>query len=202
MNYTKVAIVVPSGDMVHARFMVGLVSLTQFAKATGIETILINPRSALIATGRQMGVNAALERDVSHLLWLDSDMSVPPHALNYLLNDKKDVVGATYVRRQLPVTLTHRELNGIEPFVGKGVREVETLPSGCLLVAARVYGDLEKPYYRCSYEDGREVGEDVNFCRAVRATGRSIWLDADLSQDIGHIGVHIYNPQELPHDRR
>jgi hypothetical protein len=194
--------VVPSGDMVHARFMVALTSAIQWAGRVGIETVLINPRSALIATGRQMGVEAALLRGCSHIWWLDSDMVFPPAALGVLFRTEEDVVGATYVRRQSPPTLTHRELNGAEPFVGKGVREVETLPSGCLLVAARVYGDLEKPYYRCSYEDGREVGEDVNFCRAVRATGRSIWLDADLSQDIGHVGVHIYNSQELPHDRR
>lgn len=191
---TKVGIVVPSGDMVHARFAVALCSLIQSATGDGIETVLINPRSALISTGRQMGVDAALKRNCSHILWLDSDMIFPHYTLDYLLEVEAEVIGATYVRRQLPATLTHRELNGIEPFVGNGVREVETLPSGVLLVETSVYEKMERPYYRCSYENGREIGEDVWFCRNA---GVPIYLHADLSKEVGHIGSYTHTVRDL-----
>lgn len=196
----KVAIVVPSGDTVHAQFMISLVSLVQHSSRVGIETVIINPRSSLIATGRQLGVDAACGRECSHILWLDSDMVFPSRTLIDLLSEAKPIIGCTYVRRQLPATLVHRELGGIEPFVGNGVREVESLPSGCLLVETSVYSG-ERPYYRCSYENGREIGEDVWFTRQARAAGHSIWLHADLSRAIGHIGSYIHTTGDLTNGR-
>lgn len=190
----KVGIVVPSGDMVHARFMVCLVSLVQWAQRVGVETLLINPRSSLIATGRQMGVDTAIKHGCTHILWLDSDMAFPHTALGLLLREEVPVVGATYVRRQHPATLVHRELGGVEPFVGDGVREVESLPSGCLLVETSVYSGMEKPYYRCQYEDGREIGEDVWFCRNA---GVPILLHAGLSYAIGHLGSYTYTTGDI-----
>jgi hypothetical protein len=190
---TKIGVVVPSGSTVHAQFMTCLVSLIQYSQHEGLECVLINPQSSLIATGRQMGVEAALARGCTHILWLDSDMVFPHDLLDGLLAEDAYIVGCTYVRRQPGGTLVHTERRGVEPFVGKGVREVESLPSGCLLVATSVYSDLRSPYYRCQYEEGREVGEDVWFCREARAVGYCIWLHADLSREVGHIGSYVYN---------
>jgi glycosyltransferase involved in cell wall biosynthesis len=193
----KVGVVVPSGDTVHSRFMVSLVSLFQYSERKGLELVIINPRSSLIGTGRQIGVDMALQKKVDYILWLDSDMTFPYLLLEELLKTGKDVVGCTYVKRFLPTSLNHKELEG-EAYVGEGVREVARLPTGALLVKASVFDGMEKPYFRCSYPgDGTEVGEDYWFCDTVRAAGGTIWLHAGLSKYIGHLGIYSHTLGDL-----
>jgi hypothetical protein len=193
----KIGVVVPSGDQVHSRFMVCLVSLIQYSQRLGLECVLINPRSSLIATGRNMGVEEALKRKCTHILWLDSDMIFPHELLEMLLREGKEIIGCTYVQRKLPTRLLHKEIDPIEPFVGDGVREVETLPGGCLLVDTKVYATLDAPIYRCAYQNGVEVGEDVWFSQRARARGTPIWLHADLSKRVGHLGTYIHTISDL-----
>lgn len=193
----KVAVVVPSGDHVHARFMVCLVSLFQYSRDKGLDLVIINPRSSLIGTGRQIGADMALARNADYILWLDSDMVFPYNLLEELLNTGKDVVGCTYVKRHHPTELVHQEIEG-GPAVGHGVREVSRLPAGALLVNTAVFSKMEKPYFRCSYPgDGSEAGEDYWFCDRVRDNGGAIWLHSELSKQIGHLGVYTYTMHDL-----
>lgn len=204
MPKTKVAVVVPSGDMVHSRFMVCLTSLFQHSERSGLDLVIINPRSSLIGTGRQMGVDEALRRNVDYVLFLDSDMTFPHAALTRLISLGKDIVGATYVRRYLPTSFVHEELPPTEGrhqldanTLGCGVREVLRLPAGVLLIKSPVFEDLEAPYFRCSYENGTERGEDYYFCDTAREAGYPVWLDADLSKLVGHLGIYTHTHHDL-----
>jgi hypothetical protein len=190
----KVGIVVPSGDMVHAKFAVCLTGVVQATQRA--DMVVINPQSSLVATGRQMGVEAALGRECSHILFLDSDMVFPPDTLEILLSHDKPVVGATYVRRKLPSALLHRELVG-EARVGHGLREVARLPLGCTLIQAEVFEELAVPYFRCTYPNGFEAGEDFWFCDQAREKSFGIWLDANLSRRIGHLGMYTHTVNDL-----
>lgn len=194
----KVGVVVPSGDTVHSRFMVALVSLFQYSLEQGLELVIINPRSSSVAQGRSIGVEMAKKRGVDYILFLDSDMIFPYTTLTGLLSRGKDVVGATYVKRLLPTSLNHHELNGHDPVVGDGLREVARLPTGVLLIKTSVFDDLEKPYFQMNYPgDGTEVPEDFYFSDRVREKGGSVWLDADLSKYIGHLGVYSHTIGDL-----
>jgi choline kinase len=194
---TKVAVVVPSDDFVHSRFMVCLVSLFQYSRDKGLDLVIINPRSSLIGTGRQIGADMALARNADYVLWLDSDMVFPYNLLEELLNTGKDVVGCTYVKRVHPTNLVHHELEGT-PEVGHGVREVLRLPTGILLIKMSVFEGMEEPYFRMSYPgDGTETSEDFYFCDRVRELGGSVWLDADLSKHVGHLGTYTHTLEDL-----
>lgn len=188
----------PSGDTVHARTVVCLVSLFQYIERSGgVDPVIINPRSSLIATGRSYGVTEARKRQCDYILWLDSDMLFPHTAFHELLKTGKDVVGATYVKRVLPTSLNHVELSG-DPVVGEGVREVARLPTGLLLTKTSIFDGWEEPVFRLSYPgDGTEVGEDFWFCDQVRSRGGSIWLHADLSKRVGHIGTYAHTLGDL-----
>lgn len=193
---TKVGVVVPSGDTVHSRFMISLVSLFQYTEP-GVDLVIINPRSSSIAQGRSVGVEIAKQRGVDYILFLDSDMIFPYTTLSGLLSRGKDVVGATYVKRLLPTSLNHCELDGASPVVGNGLREVARLPTGVLLIKMSVFDDMEKPYFQMSYKDGEEIAEDFYFCDRVREKGGSVWLDADLSKHIGHLGTYSHTLDDL-----
>jgi hypothetical protein len=52
---------------------------------------------------------------------------------------------------------------------------------------------LHRPWFRHGLNAaGGDVGEDIVFCRALRAAGHTIYCDHDLSKEIGHIGQHTY----------
>lgn len=190
----RIAVVVPSGAQMEARFVVALVSLFQFSERSGHDLVIINPQSSLIATGRNIGVTEALKRNVDYILFLDSDMVFPHTLLESLLHTQRRVVGATYVKRHLPTQFVHHETDDKQaPFLGEGVREVARLPTGAMLVKAEVFEAIGMPYFRCDYlEDGTELGEDYWFCDKVREAGYKVYLDADVSRAVGHLGVYAH----------
>lgn len=195
MAKPKVGVVVPSGDTVHSRFMICLVSLFQYS-LDKFDLVIINPRSSLIATGRQMGIDIAAQRGCEYVLFLDSDMVFPYTLLEKLYERNERIVGCTYVKRLLPTEFTHKELDG-EVELGTGLRQVGRLPTGALLIDLAVFNGWNRPYFRSTYEDGMERGEDYYFCDTAREAGYPVWLDADLSKLIGHLGIYVYTHNDI-----
>lgn len=210
----KVAVCVPSFDHVHTGFAM---SLATMCSAQHARIVLINHRSSLIHKGRDLLVVEALKAEVDYVLFLDSDLKFPPWTLGRLLSLGKDIVGASYVRRTPPHDLLVKLLPGNErTVVDGGAHEVALVPTGCLLVKTDVFRKLGRPYFRSPSFERNEatppllreyvtddlkpltVGEDTWFCAAARAAGFSIWLDVDLTRDVGHIGEHVFMP--VTHD--
>jgi hypothetical protein len=204
----KVAVCVPSFDHVHTGFALSLAMLFSTRDA---HMTLINHRSSLIHKARDLIVEEALKGDPDYILFLDSDLHFPRWTLGRLLSLDKDIVGAGYVNRTPPHHLMVKLARGSEAMViNGGVHEVALVPTGCLLVKAEVFRKIGRPYFRSpSFEVNQltpdylseylpddmrpiTIGEDVNFCAQVRRRGYSVWWDADLTPDIGHIGEHVY----------
>lgn len=204
----KVAVCLPTFDHVHTGFAMSLAMLcsAQHAKIT-----LINHRSSLIHKSRDLLVVEALKTDPDYILFLDSDLKFPAWTLGRLLSLDKDIVGATYIRRSPPHELLVKPLPGTEKMVvNGGVHEVMLVPTGCLLVKADVFRRIGRPYLRSpSFERNDStpqmlrdyvldehkpctVGEDTWFCAAARNAGYQIWLDVELTADIGHIGERVF----------
>jgi hypothetical protein len=203
----RVAICLPTFDHVHTGFALSLAMLMAkpFAHIT-----LINHRSSLIHKARDLLVVEALKSDPDYIFFLDSDLKFPAWTLGRLLSLEKDIVGAAYVNRTPPHHLMVKQIGTAPQVVNGGVVEVASVPTGCLLVKAEVFKKLSRPYFRSpSFEVNQltpdyladylpeemrpiTIGEDINFCAMVRRRGYSIWLDADLTADIGHIGEHVF----------
>src|ERR1700744_5381825 len=90
----RIAIAVPSGDMVHADFAMAFAQLC--LASGGFPLQLITVKSSIVAQARNTGVEHAKEFGADFIFFLDSDMVFPPTALLRLFLHRKDVVGATY----------------------------------------------------------------------------------------------------------
>lgn len=183
---TRVAVCVPSGDLLHADFALSLAALL---RQTRVERIsLFNQRMSLLPESRNALVRDALADEATHILWLDSDMIVPSVALDRLLNHDAPVVGATYLRRTPP----HRLLG--EPDINQcgapeGMTRMLSMPFGCLLVQASVFRALSEPWFRLDYEGARPIGEDIGFCHRARPLiADAIFNDDWLTTRVSHIG--------------
>jgi glycosyltransferase involved in cell wall biosynthesis len=146
-----------------------------------------------IAFARRKLVDLATEWGADWLFWLDADHTFPPDALLQLLARQKPVVGANYRRRnaahEAPTAAGYKD-GKFFPVMpgGDGIDEVMSLGMGLCLTHADVFRRIEKPYFYDEMRpDGQMIGEDVTFCRKVRAAGIGVFVDHALSRQVGHI---------------
>lgn len=183
---SRVAVCVPSGELLHADFALSLAALL---RQTRVERIsLFNQRMSLLPESRNALVRDALADDASHILWLDSDMIVPSIALDRLLAHDAPIVGATYLRRTPPYRLLG-EPDSNQCGAPEGMTRMVSMPFGCLLVQASVFHALAAPWFRLDYEGARPIGEDIGFCHRVRPLiADAIFNDDWLTTEVSHIG--------------
>jgi hypothetical protein len=193
---TRVAICIPSGDMLHADFAVALAALT---RRTRVERLsLFNQRLSLLPESRNELVRHALADAADWLLWLDSDMRFPDTTLDRLLAHDRHIVGATYLRRTPP----HRLLGTPHPrgCATPGLTDMLAMPFGCMLVRRQVFEDIAAPWFRLDYEGTQPVGEDIGFCRRAAAAGYQVFNDDALTLELGHVGRTVFAVPPPPID--
>jgi hypothetical protein len=149
-----------------------------------------------IHCGRELVLEAALKQGFSHLLWLDTDMTFPRTSAVQLAAHNQPIVGCNYSSRRQGAGLftAHRADQRVQTHdYSTGLEAVEYCGMGTMLMRTDVVADLARPWFRHGLnEHGGDIGEDVGFCRALRAAGHTIYIDHDLSKEIGHIGQHTY----------
>jgi len=188
----RVAIAVPSGDVVHADFAM---CLSRMCTTThGMLVNVINNKSSIVAIARNNGVQLAQDFGAHYLLFLDSDMMFPENTLWRLLMHRQDIVGATYTKRVPPYPTLGTVLGGSVALAPPGLVEMARVPTGCLLIKMSVFERLQRPYFHFDVnpQNGEIIGEDYIFCDRARAAGFRIWCDPVLSHEIGHIGQQVF----------
>jgi hypothetical protein len=137
-----------------------------------------------------------LDEDVTHVFWLDDDMTFPKDALIRLWNHQAPIVGTNYSRRRMPLepvairSIEQREKVWDSPDK-HGLERVDAIGLGCALIERRVFEAIEYPwmYEHYDFEKKRWVGEDVDFCVRAAAAGFPTLIDHDLSNELEHFGT-------------
>ncbi len=208
----KVAICIPSGDMVHADFAMALAAMTYRCSAfvqdgqryEAIPLAMVNTKGSLIVNNRNKLVEEARALGVDYILFIDSDIVVHPWTLRRLMDHDKDIVGATYIQREEPHRLLGKALDGRpldeaiqgQPIDTTGLMKVSAVPAGCLLVKMSVFDAMLNPYFQTPVQYGVDgtpwiEGEDYFFCRMARAQMFDIHLDWATSFALGHVGQRV-----------
>jgi hypothetical protein len=177
-----------------------------------IETIIVS--CSILTESRNRLVAEAIHAEADYMLWSDADHVFPRDALLRLLSHNMPVVGCNYARRFSPTAPTASILDddGKKRLVWTtkekaeqgDMEKVAHLGLGFCLMDMRVYGLLEQqaekegkehfwPLFRMDpTEDGIGViGEDVYFFQRIRDAGVPIYLDHNLSWDVGHLHEQI-----------
>ena len=199
----KTLIAIPCTDTVPTGFMESLLNLQ---KPEGT-SVCIKPNS-LIYDSRNLLSLTAIERGYDCVLWLDSDMMVPPYALSALIEDLETcncgMVTGLYFKRQFPHTpVIFRHVLPPENQDGEIIKRIEehydyprrTIFSvdgcgfGCCLTTTDLlkrvwdkFGPAFAPYIW--------AGEDISFCYRVKLLGERIFCDSRIS--CGHIGSYVF----------
>jgi hypothetical protein len=194
----RLAIGGPTRDTVPAAFAVDLAQLYSKTRERGPwHTVTVGfVASTYIHVGREWFLEASIKQGATHVLWLDTDMSVPPETAILLAMHDTPIVGCNYVVRQASGLFTAQGEDGTRiatTETSTGLEAVGAIGFGCVLMRVDVVADLGRPWFRHGLNGhGGDIGEDIMLCRSLRAAGHQIYIDHDLSKQIGHIGQHTY----------
>lgn len=198
MSELRLAIGGPTRDSVPAAFAVDAAELYAYTRDMGPwgKNISIGwIASTYIHVGRELFLEAAIKQGATHLLWLDTDMSFPRTAALQLMAHDTPMVGCNYRVRQPSGLFTAQRngerINTLES--STGLEAVDAIGLGICLMWADLAADLNRPWFpHGQNEQGGDIGEDIVFCRRLRGCGHEIYIDHDLSKEVGHIGQYTY----------
>jgi hypothetical protein len=161
-------------------------------------------QGTLIANQRAELSLDAMAEGCTHILFIDSDMRFPQDMIERLLKHDLDIVATNCARRRMPTGPTAQlyKENGDRELVwtmpeSTGLQEVGSVGMGVMLIKKNVFAALSEPWFETPWRVDKRgyIGEDVFFCQKAAAAGFKIWIDHDVSKEIGHIGTF-----EFKHD--
>jgi hypothetical protein len=197
----RLAIGGPTRDTVPASFAVDVAQLYSYTREHGpwgSDVTVGFVASTYIHVGREWFLDAAIKQGATHVLWLDTDMSVPRetavllfhhetpqdgvHACNYRVRQESGLFTACVGDQRVSTTA-----------YTTGLQKVDYVGMGVMLMRTDVVAGLGRPWFRHGLNEmGGDIGEDVLFCRGLTNAGHTIYIDHDLSKEVGHIGQHTY----------
>lgn len=190
----QVVICVPTNGMVHSLFTFCLINAIRYTESQGIPVILDMDAGTVLSNQRQVLLDTAINNhQAEHIMWFDSDMTFPENVIIRLLEQRKEVVCATYSKRVEPFHPTaFYNINPVEPVntSDNGLVSVRYTGMGCLLMKASAIEDIPSPHFPLTWHapSGTWHGEDMGLCDLLTENGIRIYCDLDLSREIGHIG--------------
>jgi len=158
-------------------------------------------KGSLIMHARNKLMDEAIACGATHIFFLDSDMVVPPDALDRLIAHHVPIVGADYVNRVEPHPLNgmpdsvQGTYDGLEVSKNpKGLHRMLTLPFGCILISLKVLASMPRPFFKYieGEDDAHTLSEDTHFCNIARRVGHTIWCDVGLTREVGHVGIKVF----------
>jgi hypothetical protein len=199
----RLAIAVPALTNVPAVFANDLALMYATTCASVLQVTLAMMVGTFVHQAREKLLHDVTELwGATHILWLDTDMTFPPDTALRLLEivtardvDKLpvEVVAANYVSRtERPRPTAMRDGRCVSSQAATGLESVDHVGMGVFLMDTSIVHALPRPRFWYSTETETE---DVYFCRLLKAAGHDIWIDHDLSKEVGHVGQYTYREQ-------
>jgi len=215
MKAFKLFIACPSTHTVESKFMMSLVFLTNHLAAHPLPGVRemsyqVNSKTgSILANMRQSLIYQARDWGATHLLFIDSDQIFPRDTVHLMMRHRKHIVAANITTKKLEdCNPTARQYDPENP-AGKlvytgakstGLEEVWRVGTGLMLIDMNVfkrenlgYDDLFPQIW--NPQINQYCGEDWGFMVRLQEAGVKVYIDHDVSKQVGHIG-----PVDFGHD--
>ena len=195
----KLMVAVPTVDYVHAEFLKSLSRLCLQLGKDGIDAEVEICAASLVYIARNRLAHLAIQRECTHVLWIDADMTFEPDILDSLLWCGKDMVCGAFVGRRpkySPCVYTSIEDPGnMKPVENFGVEPFRVDGCGFALVLTSVslLKDVWDRFGTC-FRPNEDYSEDLAFCDRVKKIGGEIWCEPTAR--VGHLAIVPVYPGE------
>lgn len=191
----KICLGVPNGGRVHARLLTDLLSAV--LRIPGVQWVLCSPEGSLGPHNRWICGMYAIEQACDYLWLVDNDMGIPADALSRLLAHDKELVGASYNYRGLPVrtVVKMQDAHGriiIPDSIPDTLFVCHAIGSGCKLVKVSALKRIPQPWFALTWNEYGCLSktDDVWFCEQAHSVGIETWCDPTVG--VSHIGDFFY----------
>lgn len=194
----KVCVAVPHGGTVKGRLLSDLIA-SLFTARQSMGFVWAEVEGTLGPHNRWLAGQQAIQTECDYLWLVDNDMSIPTDALPRLLDADKDLIGADYSYRRLPLMSTVKMLNDKHEII---IADRSTFPahpfichaigSGCKLVKVSALKRIPQPWFALSWNPDGSLAktDDVWFCEQAKQVGIETWCDPAI--EVKHIGDFLY----------
>jgi GT2 family glycosyltransferase len=186
----RMVVGIPTKDQVFSEFALSL-RLLRFPQNCQV----------LYALSKTVGIDVArneiIEKapaDADYVLFLDSDVLVPPDAVLKLMSHGKDIVSGLYFSSNPPFYPHAYKSDGkgkydhIFDYPKDSLLEVDAVGAGALLVRKAVFDKIGAPYFQHAVQK-TDMGEDFYFCKKARESGFKVFCDTSVK--CTHMGVSM-----------
>lgn len=180
-------------------------SLIQYLGMKQHQSVIVFREDSQLHTARNSFVWDAVSHKADYVMMIDSDVVFPPHAIDHLIAEDKDIISGLYYGRIAPFPVVKDFVDGnirnprnVSPQV---ITEVGAVGGGFLLIKMDVFKKLEPPFFYFGFpqEFGlneisgpqKDIDPDVTFCLKARKAGFKVFVDSHF--ELGHVGKRIYN---------
>lgn len=222
----RVFIAIPSYGQTSNITAFCLFQSAEYLAKAGIEAELgILQGNCHVDDARNVLVKDFLKTDCEELVFIDSDIGWQPRDLVNLINHDRDIVGASYPRKQATEDFPCLYIPGEIWSDKDGLIEVLGIPTGFMKIQRHVLEALweksRKYRVRGSADDeeaaeifergivnGGRISGDYNFCRKWRGLGGKVFVDPSFYMEHegskrweGSLGSHLRRKNGLSMDR-
>jgi len=190
---SHIAICIPTNGLLHSETAFFLIEAIRYTEAYGYTVDILMDLGTVLSSQRQFLARKSIDYyDADYIMWIDGDMTFPEDTIVKLIERNKNIVCATYSKRQEPFHPTaFAEIDPVVPVQISGdIKKVKYAGMGCMLVKRSVYQSIAPPWFPLTWHEATDSwhGEDMGFCTKAIDAGYDIWVDIDLSLKIGHLG--------------
>ena len=194
----KLLIAIPTTDFMHADFVNSLIKLTTRLQREGIAFEVDLVAGTLVYLARNKLACKAINKEFTHVLWLDSDMVFSDSIVEDLQFCGKDFVCGVFCSRRPPysscIFKSIKPAERVKDF-GKEAFRVAGCGMACVLVKTSVLCQVQNHFGNC-FTPTNDYGEDLAFCWRTVSMGTEIWCEPTVR--VGHIAHVPIWPGEEP----
>ncbi len=204
----KISINICTHRSMNPFFVNSLLYMMDYMNKTGMR-FEINSKVGIsnLTSGRQNSVIDACDSPCTHAFFVDDDMVFAMDIVHKMLSElnkltvsgiKKTAMGINPCRKS-PSGLfyTAKGLDGefLKSKDKSGVEEASFCGMGAFLIETAILREIPKPHFEVVWQEdkGEHLGEDFYFIKKLREHGVRVFVDQDISNQIGHAGEFIYN---------
>lgn len=171
-----------------------LAALAELRREPYVSVHLFDPVGYQVEHARNLITQDALNRipDLTHIMWIDDDMTFEPDAIRRLLERDVPIVGGLCFNRRPPfapvlVNFTERGF-AFDYGYTEGLNQYDATGAAFLLTKKEVYLKIREKYAEGPWSI-IGVGEDVSFCKRATSVGYKVLVDTTVK--IGHIAPDV-----------
>lgn len=206
-KYVNLFVCIPSMGVWQSKFGHSLAMMTSYFSTIrvpgydGQKLSIATVESSMLCANRENLVIHSLRGGATHILFLDCDLRFPKDTAHRLLSHGKDFICGGYPTRSDPPRPIACDWNGkkINSAEKSGIELIQHAGFGCVLINTDRIKELHPPLFMMDWIPALKsyCGEDVYFSQKMAEIGVDLWIDHDLSKELGHVGSNTYTFDQI-----